>query len=268
MDNRHLIEYLQKFPTCAACFCLYVEWLESNTLLSPEDNDLIVALQHEDFEKLNILEALLNQSIKILGLTKKEFISTFSFDKDLLTLDHEIFHDILSEPILVVNLHDHGFSKIKKLPKTIQQRDGQVNSANFIAERGGHKYAIELKTARLENYLKTETRNLAESSLLPYWWGRILRNKLVTKIEHQNQRVVQQLLNTKEQLSCDFTMLAFYTRRVGPAKLMETEDYVKEIADVKNRYKHIDYVFFKDYFGQVTVIPEEAPQVFSRKFKG
>lgn len=268
MDTRHLIEYLQKFPTCAACFCLYFEWLESNILLSPEDNDLIVALQLEDFEKLNILEALLTKSIKIQGFTEKEFISTFSFDKDLLTLDHEKFHDILAEPILVVNLHDHGFSKIKKLPRTIQQKDGQVNSANFTAERSGNKYAIELKTARLENYQVTETSNPAESSLLPYWWGRILRNKLVTKIEHENQRVVQQLLNTKDQLSCDFTMLAFYTRRVGPAKLMETEDYVKEIDDIKKRYKNIDYVFFKDYFGQITVIPEEVPRVFSRDLKG
>lgn len=259
MIMHNLIEYLKKFPSCHTCFRKYIEWLEDNTFILLEENDLLRALQQKEFEKLNILETLLNKARHILALTEEEFIHTFSFTRDLLTHDHEKFHDILAEPILVVNLHDRGFSKIIKLPKVTQTRDTQVTSANFTAERSGKKFAIELKTARMERMPKPEAGELAGNSFLPYWWGRLLRNTLVKKIEDSNQKVVQQLLNTKEQLSCDFTMLAFYTRRVGPSKLMETSDYVKEIVDIKKRYKEIDYVFFKDHFGEISVIPECAP---------
>ena len=50
-------------------------------------------------------------------------------------------------------------------------------------------------------------------------------------------------------------MLAFYTRRLGPSTLMETKDYVKELTDILKEYEEINYIFFKDYFGQVIVVP-------------
>ena len=256
MNTQNLIEYLEKFPTCCACFRKYVDWLEENTLTLPEENEFIRALQQQDFEKLNILETLLNKARQILALSEKELIHTFSFAEELLTNDHEKFHEILAEPILVVNLHDRGFSNIIKLPQVIQTIDREVTSANFTAERSGKKYAVQLKTVRMERIPKPIAGELTENSPLPYWWGSLLRNMLVKEIEENNQKVVQQLLNTKEHLSCDFTMLAFYTRRIGPAKLLETHDYVKDIIDIKKRYKEIDYVFFKDHFGEISVIPE------------
>ena len=259
MNTQNLKIYLEKFPTCSTCFCKYLNWLEDKTLPLPEENEFIRALQQNDFEKLNILETLLDKARHIMALNEKEFVDTFSFTQELLTLDNDRFHDILAEPILVVNLHDRGFSNIIKLPTVIHDRDEETTSATFTAERSGKKYAVQLTTVRMERRPTSVVGEVTENSPLPYWWGRVLRNMLVMKIEDEDQKVVQQLLNTKEHLSCDFTMLAFYSHRVGPAKLLETHDYVKDIIDIKKRYKEIDYVFFKDHFGEISVIPESAP---------
>ena len=44
------------------------------------------------------------------------------------------------------------------------------------------------------------------------------RNNIITKIEDKNRKVFTQLINTKKQMACDYTMLALYTRRLGPSK--------------------------------------------------
>jgi hypothetical protein len=83
----------------------------------------------------------------------------------------------------------------------------------------------------------------------------MFRNNIITKIEDKNRKVCTQLINTKKQMACDYTMLALYTRRLGPSTLMRTEDYEQELAAIKAQYEEIDYIFFKDYFEHVVVSP-------------
>jgi hypothetical protein len=108
----------------------------------------------------------------------------------------------------------------------------------------------------MENKPKPTPGKPTGNSLTPYWWGTMFQNNLITKIEDKNQRVIKQLLNTKQHYSCDYTMLAFYNRRLGPSTLMGPDEYVKEITEIMNRYEDIDFVFFKDFFGQLIVIPD------------
>ena len=254
MDLTQHANYLKKFPFSYKCFSPYILWLGKQSSASLDDNDLIRTLSERDDEKLEILESLLIRAHEILGVPEKEFISVFGFNNDLLTLDHEKVHDILAEPMLVVNLSDQNFKNIKKLPQFIKDRGTKIACADLTAEREGKKYAIELKTVRMENNPKPTPGKPTGNALIPYWWGTMFRNNLITKIEDKKQRVIKQLLNTKQHFSCDYTMLALYTRRIGPSTLMETDRYVEEITEIKKRYKNIDVVFFKDYFGQVIIV--------------
>ena len=255
MDLSQHITYLKNFPFSYKCFSPYLHWFEKQPEASQDDNDLILTLLERNDESLKKLESRLISSHEILGLSEKEFLSVFGFNNDLLTLDHEKVHDILAEPILVINMTEHGFEKIKKLPRFIKHQGSKIASADFTAERSGKKYAIELKTVRMENKPKPVPGKPTGNSRIPYWWGIMFRNNLITKIEDKDQLVIKQLMNTKQHFACDYTMLAFYTRRFGPSVLMETDDYVKEITEIKKKYKEIDFVFVINYFGQVFVIP-------------
>ena len=113
MDLKSAISVLEKYPFSATCFMPYLEWLTQQSGIELKDNDLIVALSEQDTEKLKLLETLLNRSRKILCLTETDFLNVFGFSNDLLTIDPEKVHDILAEPILVVNLSENGFSNIK-----------------------------------------------------------------------------------------------------------------------------------------------------------
>ncbi len=255
MDLKSLFTVLEKYQFSATCFMPYLDWLEQQPDVDLKNNDLIVALSEQDTESLKILETLLIRSREILGLTETVFLNAFGFSNDLLTIDPEKVHDILAEPILVVNLFENGFSNIEKLPRFIKHEGSKISVADFSAQRFDKKYAIELKTVRMENKPKPVPGQPTGNAAIPSWWRTMFRNNLITKIEDKKRRVIKQLNNTKQYFKCDYTMLAFYTRRLGPSALMETEDYVKEITDIKKEYDEIDYIFFKDYFGQVIVIP-------------
>ena len=84
----------------------------------------------------------------------------------------------------------------------------------------------------------------------------MFRNNTIMKIEDKDRRLLSQLGNTKRHFYCDYAMLALYNRRMGPSTLMKTKDYVNELTAIRDLYKEIDYIFFKDYFGQVVVCPE------------
>ena len=51
-------------------------------------------------------------------------------------------------------------------------------------------------------------------------------------------------------------MLAINNRRMGPSTLMDTQDYHDELLEILAKYPELDYIFFKDYFGEVVVCPE------------
>ena len=255
MNFKSIFSVLEKYQFSAKCFMPYLDWLTQQPEVDLNDNDLIVALAEKDTERLKILESLLVQSRKILGLNEKDFLNVFGFLNDLLTLDPEKVHDILAEPILVVNLSENNFSNIKKLPRFIKHEGNKLSVADFSAKRFDKKYAIELKTVRMENKPKPVPGKPTGNAAIPSWWRTMFRNNLKTKIEDKKRRVIKQLENTRNHFACDYKMLALYTRRLGPSTLMETGDYIEELTDIKKDYEDIDYIFFKDYFGQVIVIP-------------
>jgi hypothetical protein len=92
--------------------------------------------------------------------------------------------------------------------------------------------------------------------MIPSWWCDMFRNNTNTKIEDKNRRVLAQLANTKRHLRCHFAMLVLYNRRMGPSTLMDTQDYHDELRLILRKYPELDYIFFKDYFGEVVVCPE------------
>lgn len=164
-------------------------------------------------------------------------------------------HDILAEPVIVVSLAKKGFDKIRKIPKFIKHHDQRLPAADFTAERTDKKFAIELKTIRMENNPRPEPGVPMGNAMIPSWWRVMFRNNTITKIEDKNRRVLKQLANTKSYLDCDFGMLALYNRRMGPSTLMATHDYIQELDSIRLLYPELDYIFFKDYFGEVVVCP-------------
>jgi len=249
MDINELITFLDRYPLISACFSHYIRWLADQPLIEVQENDLISALQKGDKKGLEGIETLLSRARETLALTVTEFRNIFGFSNDLLTVDPEKVHDVLAEPILVVHLAEHGFRKIRKVPRQ------HTPVADFVAERTGRKYAIELKTIRMENNPKPQPGKFIGNALIPYWWGEMFRNNIITKIEDKGRKVLSQLANTKSQLGCDSTMLALYSRRLSPSTLMDPEDYQTELDTIKATYEEIDYIFFINYSGEVVVYP-------------
>jgi hypothetical protein len=187
-----------------------------------------------------------------------DFRRSFGFANDLLTCDQEKVHDILAEPRLVVRLAEHGFANIRRLPKFMKHGGRRIAVADFVGERGGKKYAVELKLIRMESNPKPEPGQPTGNGISPYWWGNMLRNNIRMKIEDKKRRAITQLVNTKERMGCTHTLLAVETRRLGPSTLMETEDYVRELTDILTEYEQIDYILFVDYFESVVIVPPFA----------
>jgi len=258
MDVKQLTAILSRYPFTSACFSPYLSWLARQNDFDIKENDLVSILMYanEDQsrqkaqERLEYLESLLINARAILSLSDNEFRRSF-FSKDLLTTDPEKVHDILAEPLIVVSLsEEHGFTNIRK-----QRENQNIPVADFVGVRTGKKYAIELKTIRMENNPKPQPGKPTGNAPISNWWGKMFRSNIITKIEDKNRKALKQLINTKKQMDCNYTMLAVYSRRLGPAALMETQDFEEELAGIKTQYEEIDYILFKAYFGQTVVVP-------------
>lgn len=255
MNIKALTNVLNSYPLTNVCFSTYVCWIAGHQDVDLQSNALLSVLANKDYRRLQRLENLLTKARDLLSLSDDEFRRDFGFSNDLLTIDPEKVHDVLAEPILVVSLSENGFTDIRKLPRFIKKADQKIAVADFIGARYGKTYAIELKTIRMENNPKPQPGRPSGNAPIPNWWENMFRNNIITKIEGKDRKAITQLINTKKHMECDFTILALYTRRIGPSALMETEDYIEELADIKTQYKEIDHFFFKDYFGQVVVFP-------------
>ena len=254
--SKTLIDALSPYPLTKYCFKGFIKWLCSNVEESLEEYDLVDAIEKNEIDRLKKCEELLVQSRRILGLTDDAFCNAFGFSDDLLTQDPEKMHDILAEPLFVIDLSNKGFTEIQKLPRFIKSGKQRKPNSDFLAMHGKHKFAIELKTTRMENKPKPEPEKLLGDSTKPYWWGEMLRNNSEMKIEDKEQRVLRQLVNTSQHYGCDKKMLVLYTRRLGTSSLMTREDYVEELKQLKSKYQDIDHFVCKDYFGMVCFYPE------------
>ena len=140
-----MVEILKQYPFLQTCFKKYISWLEKKDTNEIEDNDLVIALKKEDLERLKKLETCLLEAKTILSVSETDFCNIFGFNNDLLSPDPEKIHDILAEPLIVVDLDKHGFTDIKKLPNFIKKDGEKLKSADFTAVLSDRKYAIEVK---------------------------------------------------------------------------------------------------------------------------
>lgn len=248
------IEALEPYPLTLTCFGRYLRWLAQREDIIAGDNDLISVLEKNSRDRLALLEQHLRDSRDTLGMSDKRFRDAF-FGNDLLTDDPEKVHDVLTEPALVRDLAGHGFTDITKLPPFLKDGQQRYAAADFTARRSGKKYAIELKSVRPENNPKPRSKVPTGNAMIPYWWGTMFRNNVLTKIEAKECKVLTQLRNTVRLLNCDRAILAVYTRRMGPSALMGHEDYERELTEIRKQYSQIDHVFMKDYGDRVVVCP-------------
>ena len=256
LDQSGLLNRLAAYPLLAHCFANHVRWITSNVRGGWESYDVVRVLDEGDLERLSLIESRLSESRNILDLSEQEFARVFGFNDDFLCDDPEKVHDILAEPLLVVDLAHRGFSSIGKLPSFIRTGSEKARNADFLASFGKAKFAIELKTIRMENKPKPEPGRLLGNATKPDWWGDMFRRNAITKIEDKNRRVLDQLANARRHYQCDKTMIVLYTRRLGPSTLMTTQDYVEELKDLLQRYPEVDHIGCKDYFGQVILVPQ------------
>ena len=255
LDQSGLLNRLADYPLLAHCFSGYVRWITSNVRDGWENYDVIRVLVEGDVEKLLAIENQLNQSRTILKLSEEDFSRVFGFTDDLLSDDPEKVHDVLAEPLLVLDLFQHGFSSISKFPPFIQSKIHRVPNADFLAYWGSSKFAIELKTIRTENKPKPDPGRFLGDGTKPAWWGEMFRNNAITKIDDKDRRALVQLANARRHYQCDKTMLVLYTRRIGPSALMTKDDYVRQLEELLRRYPEVDHMGCKDYFGEVTIAP-------------
>ena len=259
MDVSKLLTILSRYSLSSFCLSDYIRWLGQHANTDIKHIDLISTLEVEDVVRLEKLEHLLSDARQILGLSETQFKTSLGFADDLLSPDPEKMHDILAEPVMVISLAKKGFDNIRKLPKFIKHQSQRLPAADFTAERINKKFAIELKTIRMENNPRPEPGVPMRNAMIPSWWRVMFRNNSITKIEDKNRRVLTQLANTKNHLGCHFGMLALYNRRMGPSTLMATQDYLQELNAIRSLYPELDYIFFKDYFGEVVTCPEYEP---------
>lgn len=255
LDQSGLLNRLAAYPLSAQCFSNHVRWITSNVRDGWESYDVIRVLDEGDLERLSLIESRLSESRNILALSEQEFARVFGFNDDLLSDDPEKVHDIFAEPLLVIDLAHRGFSSIAKLPSFIRTGTEKVRNADFLASCGQAKFAIELKTIRMENKPKPEPGRFLGDAMKSDWWGDMFRRNAITKIEDKNRRVLDQLANARRHYQCDKTMIVLYTRRLGPSTLMTAQDYVEELQGLLHRYPEVGHIGCKDYFGQVTLVP-------------
>ena len=254
--SKNIINGLNPYPLTQYCFEEFITWICSNVKGSLEEYDLIDAIEKNEKDRLKKCEELLVLSRDILKLSNKKFCKAFGFSNDLLTEDPEKIHDILAEPLFVVDLNNSGFTQIQKLPQFIKSGSEKKHNSDFLATHDNSKFAIELKTIRMENKPKPEEGKLLGDSTKSYWWGDMLHNNAVMKMEDKKKRVIKQLSNTRQHYGCDKIMLALYTRRLGTSSLMTKDEYVEELKKLKSEYQDIDHFACKDYFGMVCFYPE------------
>jgi len=253
-DFEPLFQELEKYPTLYAALRPYVEWAIMKTPGNGAHHKVIQALRNKDGQALGKLDKLFADAQTILGINADVFNRTFGFNDDLLIDDPEKIHDVIAEPLLAVKLVEHGFSAIKRLPKSVLVNGSQAPLADFTAERSGLKFAVELKTIRTERAIVEGEPS--GNAMKPDWWGEMFLNNARMKIEGKDRRVVKQLINTCGQFGCNVSMLVLYSRRLGVSALSEPHEYREKLEVLKEEYPQIEFFASIDYYGTFAIVPD------------
>lgn len=253
-DSEALIQELTRYPMLEKTLKPYVKWAITKTPNNGDGHKVIKALRARNRDVLSKLEKLFFKSQAILDISMDEFIRTFGFHNDLLEDNPEKIHDVIAEPLLVVKLTEHGFSSIKKLPRSIVADGTQLALADFTAERSSLKFAIELKTTRTEHEIVKGKP--IENAMQPDWWGEMFLNNARTKIENKDRHLIKQLRNTCDHFGCQFSMLVLYSRRMGVSALSDPHEYRERLEILQQEYVQIDFFASLDYFGTFAMVPD------------
>jgi hypothetical protein len=205
-------------------------------------------------DRLARTESLLAEAISILDLDPPQFCRAFGFSDDLLSADPEKVHDVLAEPQVAVTLDSCGFSQVRKILKPIKSSGNEIPTADFTAQRDSLKYAVEVKTVRMEKGV--EPGKWLGNGRIPNWWGKMFLNNAITKIEDKDRKVLEQLNNTAQNFDCKRKMLVLYTRRLGPSTLLDEREVTQALEVLATQYDEIDNFGVMLYFGDVFFYPK------------
>ena len=246
------MKWLAQYPLLHTCFSKYVTWVLANVPTDQlEHYDLIQILLRNDVQRLGRVEALLQRACDVLSMSPDSLARAFGFVDDLLTDDPEKIHDVLAEPLVAVDLSDHGFDEIRR-PQPPSGSD-QMLVSDFTARRNGLKFAIEVKTVRMEQGI--QPGEFLGDPLQPYWWSNMLRSNAITKIQDKSRRVLRQLSATSSALKCDKKLLVIYSRRLGPSTLLDENEATDQLEQLSMLYPEVDVFCLKLYFGEVYFHP-------------
>lgn len=253
LNKVKLLNIIGKYPLLNQCFSKYIIWICENVKGDYQKYDLITFLNDtKEHYRFVLLEKRLNQSLNILKINEKEFCNKFGFTKDLLTNETEKIHDILAEPLFVLDLDKNHFYDINKLPNSIKIDKNKISNSDFIATLNKQKYAIEIKTIRIGNISLLNNNNFPDGILRQdNWWGKMFLNNAIMKIENKQRKLFQQLNNTCKYYNCEKRMLGLYMRRLAPSTLMSESGYHNVIKILRDKYSILDCIYIKDYFGKV-----------------
>ncbi|MGB7062579.1 MAG: hypothetical protein WBF13_09555 [Candidatus Zixiibacteriota bacterium] len=238
---------LERHPFLKFCFEKYIHWAFSKSAtIDLTDFPLIDTLLKNSSisPKAQELEDKLQRAMRILNVRKEEFRRMFGFQDELLTDDTEKIHNILAEPLFVLDLDDYSFKSIGRPFVASSPNGKQQRLADFTANRGGEKFAVELKTTMMEKDIengKLLSGDREEARMM-------LLNNCLIKIKEENRRVFEQLTNTQRLFHCTKRMIAFYSRRLRVLAYLERQDFIDVARDVLSRYgRSVDYVAIKNY---------------------
>ncbi len=262
--QREALNSLQGYPMMDAAFRDHIIYIYTKV---PEDQrhryDIFEIISKRNAEELARVECWLSKAAEILGLNAEQFAQKFDF-KTLRTDDPEKLYDVLAEPLVAIDLDAQGFTSINKLDRYIPTCEGSKPTADFTAILGILKFAIEVKTVRLEKDVqelirlqpKEHEKRIKSLRLSPVPkpspWLEDFKKAIATRIGP----ATTQLESTRQYMEIDRTMLIFYYRPVRSSHFMSPASYKKALQCMKSK---IDYLGCKVGFDKEPIISPPLP---------
>ena len=242
-----MLEAIEDYPYLRACFSTHIKWLFEKCG-DEKKNDHIYFKIATGRGDLGSLESIFEEAGSTLRLDQDGLRNAFDFDSASDCNDIFKLGDYLAELRIAVELGKLGFIEIKKI-------DNQEGCADFSAQYGGTRFAIEVKNVRekelldalndgsyrqeiqfLGNLRKAYFGTLSEAE------GKSLLVGLARRLRSPKDRakIEKQLRNTVEKYNCQSTLLIISIETITGIGF---SDYFVEqcLNQVKSKYSIGDY---------------------------
>ncbi len=265
MDRRQrILAALQPFPMLSTCFSGYLSCV-MDRCPDPSSHNMVWAIEEAVPDWMKRLETRLQASQALLGIeSSQEYATTFRFERELCPRspalpDQRKIEDILSEALLPLDFNALGFVHIKRITPSQQVGKNRIPEADFVAELGGNRTAIEVKTIRIESW--ASSGDWLGPSVIPYWWGHLFLNDMTRKLSQDDRRALSQLENTCQRLHCTRKLLAVCIQRISVTSLMTEDNYRSELAKINADFPELDYICVKENaHGRLICFPDLPAQ--------